>query len=215
METFTPFSAIAGGALIGLSAAILWVANGRIAGISGILGGLLAPLNADFPWRAAFVAGILLAPLLYRASGGTLPDLATPASLAVVLVAGVLVGFGTRLGSGCTSGHGVCGLARLALVLLSAVGVSALGVAIADRRKAPLLAKAFSEPLRQTVDRKLLLGAALFGVGWGLVGYCPGPALAAVALGAPMAAAFVAAMLVGMGLFTLFERRAQPTRQGG
>jgi uncharacterized membrane protein YedE/YeeE len=65
------------------------------------------------------------------------------------------------------------------------------------------------------VDRKLLLGAALFGVGWGLVGYCPGPALAAVALGAPMAAAFVAAMLVGMGLFTLFERRAQPTRQGG
>lgn len=103
----------------------------------------------------------------------------------------------------------------LALVLLSAVGVSALGVAIAGRRKTPLLAKTFSGPLRQTVDRKLLLGAALFGVGWGLVGYCPGPALAAVALGAPMAAAFVAAMLVGMGLFTLFQRRAQLTRPGG
>lgn len=102
----------------------------------------------------------------------------------------------------------------LALVLLSAVGVSALGVAVAGRRTTPLLAKAFSGPRRQTVDRKLLLGAALFGVGWGLVGYCPGPALAAVALGAPMALAFVAAMLVGMGLFTLFERRAQPTRQG-
>lgn len=102
----------------------------------------------------------------------------------------------------------------LALVLLSAVGVSALGVAVAGRRKTPLLAKAFSGPLRQTVDRNLLLGAGLFGVGWGLVGYCPGPALAALGLGAPMALAFVAAMLVGMGLFTLFERRAQPTRQG-
>jgi uncharacterized membrane protein YedE/YeeE len=130
METFTPFSAIAGGALIGLSAAILWVANGRIAGISGILGGLLAPLNADFPWRAAFVAGILLAPLLYRASGGTLPDLATPASLAVVLVAGVLVGFGTRLGSGCTSGHGVCGLARLSPRSLAATGVFMIAAAV-------------------------------------------------------------------------------------
>jgi uncharacterized membrane protein YedE/YeeE len=130
METFTPFSAIAGGAPIGLSAAILWVANGRIAGISGILGGLLAPLNADFPWRAAFVAGILLAPLLYRASGGTLPDLATPASLAVVLVAGVLVGFGTRLGSGCTSGHGVCGLARLSPRSLAATGVFMIAAAV-------------------------------------------------------------------------------------
>ena len=102
----------------------------------------------------------------------------------------------------------------LALVLISAVSVSAIGFAIAGRRKTPLLAAGFSEPLQQTVDRRLLLGAALFGVGWGLVGYCPGPALAASALGAPMALAFVAAMLVGMGLFTLFDLRAQAPWQG-
>lgn len=130
MDAFSPFSAIVGGALIGLSAAILWVANGRIAGISGILGGLLAPRNADFAWRAAFIAGILVAPLLYRASGGALPDPATPASLAVVLVAGVLVGFGTRLGSGCTSGHGVCGLARLSPRSLAATGVFMITAAV-------------------------------------------------------------------------------------
>ena len=123
MDNFTPLSAIGGGALIGLSAAILWVANGRVAGISGIVGGLIAPLNADFAWRAAFTAGILAAPLLYRAAGGALPDLAPPASLTVVIVAGVLVGLGTRLGSGCTSGHGVCGLARLSPRSLAATGV--------------------------------------------------------------------------------------------
>ena len=123
MENFTPFSAIVGGVLIGLSAAILWVANGRVAGISGIVGGLIAPLNADFAWRAAFIAGILAAPLLYRVAGGTLPDLAPPAALTVVIVAGVLVGFGTRLGSGCTSGHGVCGLARLSPRSLAATGI--------------------------------------------------------------------------------------------
>lgn len=102
----------------------------------------------------------------------------------------------------------------LALVLLSAVGVSALGVAIAGRRGAPLLAEAFSGPVRQTLDRKLLLGASLFGVGWGLVGYCPGPALAALALGAPAALAFVAAMLAGMGLYALLDLRAPRTRVG-
>ena len=100
----------------------------------------------------------------------------------------------------------------LALVLLSAVGVSALGVAIAGRRGAPLLAEAFSGPVRQTLDRKLLLGASLFGVGWGLVGYCPGPALAALALGAPAALAFVAAMLAGMGLYALLDLRAPRAR---
>lgn len=103
----------------------------------------------------------------------------------------------------------------LALVLLSAVGVSALGAALGRHRGAPLLAPTFSGPPRQTLDGRLLLGAALFGVGWGLVGYCPGPALAALALGAPTAWVFVAAMLVGMGLFGMFDGRVQPTRQGG
>ena len=113
MENFTPISAVAGGTLIGFSAAILWVATGRIAGISGIVGGMLAPLNADFAWRAAFLTGLTVAPLLYRLGGGPLPDLNSAAPFAVVVAAGLLVGFGTRLGSGCTSGHGVCGLARL------------------------------------------------------------------------------------------------------
>ena len=102
----------------------------------------------------------------------------------------------------------------LPLVLISAVSVSAIGVAVAGRRKAPLLAAGFSGPLLQTVDRRLLLGAALFGVGWGLVGYCPGPALAAATLGAPMVLAFVVAMLIGMGIFTLFDLRAQAPWRG-
>jgi uncharacterized protein len=96
MEGFTPFSAIVGGALIGLSASFLWIANGRIAGISGIVGGV---------------------------AGGLLPDLTSPAPVAVVIAAGLLVGFGTRLGSGCTSGHGVCGIARLSPRSLAATGV--------------------------------------------------------------------------------------------
>ena len=141
MENFTPVSAVAGGALIGLSTAVLWVANGRIAGISGIVGGMLAPLSA----RPAKVLAFL--------------DVAGPAWDPT-----------------------------LAFVLISAVVVTAL-------------------------DGRRLFGAALFGVGWGLVGYCPGPALAALALGAPAALAFVLAMLTGMGLFTVFDRGI-PTRAG-
>lgn len=123
MERFTPLSAVAGGTLIGLSAAILWVAHGRVAGISGIVGGMLAPLSADFAWRAAFVVGLIAAPLLYRFAGGPLLGLGSSAPLAVVVAAGLLVGFGTRLGSGCTSGHGVCGLARFSLRSLAATAV--------------------------------------------------------------------------------------------
>lgn len=117
--------------MIGLSAAILWLANGRIAGISGIVGGMLAPLSADFAWRAAFVVGLIAAPLLYRFARGPLPGLGSPAPLAVVVAAGLLVGFGTRLGSGCTSGHGVCGLARLSPRSLAATAVFLLTAAAA------------------------------------------------------------------------------------
>ncbi len=101
-----------GGVLIGLSAAILWVADGRIAGISGILGGLLRPKPGETGWRLAFLAGLLAAPLLYVAVQGA-PEVSVEAGTARLVLAGLLVGFGTRLGSGCTSGHGVCGLARL------------------------------------------------------------------------------------------------------
>lgn len=123
MENFTPIAALAGGLLIGLSAALLLVLNGRVAGISGILGGLLAPERGETAWRLAFVAGLLAAPLAYGALGGALPDVRPDASTGLLVAAGLLVGFGTRLGAGCTSGHGVCGLARLSPRSLAATGV--------------------------------------------------------------------------------------------
>jgi len=112
-NTFTPLSAAAGGLLIGIAAALLALLQGRIAGISGIVGGLLAPRAAgDTGWRLAFVGGLLLAPLLYRLVAEWQAP-AVDAGWGTLVVAGLLVGFGTRLGSGCTSGHGVCGLSRL------------------------------------------------------------------------------------------------------
>jgi hypothetical protein len=110
---FTPVSAFAGGLLIGLAAALLILLEGRIAGISGIVGGLLQPLaRGDVGWRLAFVLGLVAAPLLHRALA-QLPPSRIDADWATLVVAGLLVGFGSRLGSGCTSGHGVCGLSRL------------------------------------------------------------------------------------------------------
>ena len=109
---FTPLTALSGGLLIGLSAAVLLLFNGRIAGISGIVGGLLQRYKAgDFAWRMAFVLGLVLAPALYRVFG-ELPESQIDASSATLVLAGLLVGFGSRLGSGCTGGHGVCGLSR-------------------------------------------------------------------------------------------------------
>ena len=112
MDHFTPVSALAGGLLIGLSAALLLLANGRIAGISGILGGALRPQPGEFGWRAAFLAGLLAAAPVLTLAGVDLPDIRIDVGTPVVIAGGLLVGFGTRLGSGCTSGHGVCGIAR-------------------------------------------------------------------------------------------------------
>lgn len=113
MENFTPWSALIGGALIGLSAGFLMLANGRIAGISGILGQLLTPRAGDNGWRIAFLAGLVVAPPLVTLLGLASGEVRIDVSLPLVVLGGLLVGFGTRLGSGCTSGHGVCGLARL------------------------------------------------------------------------------------------------------
>ncbi len=113
MEHFTPGSAAIGGLLIGLSAALLWLGNGRIAGISGIIGGLWTVRPGDIGWRVAFIIGLIAAPLLYGLAGGELPRIAVSVPPLLVIAGGLLVGFGTRLGGGCTSGHGVCGLARL------------------------------------------------------------------------------------------------------
>lgn len=110
---FTPLSALGGGLLIGMSAALLLLFKGRIAGISGIVGGLLQRRKAgDFAWRVAFVLGLVLAPSLYAAFA-KLPESHIEAGPVSLVLAGLLVGFGTRIGSGCTSGHGVCGLSRL------------------------------------------------------------------------------------------------------
>lgn len=112
-SSFTPIQALSGGALIGLAAILLLVFNGRIAGISGIVGGLLGPrLTGDVAWRVAFVLGIIAAPLLYRVFA-ELPEIRIDADWPMLVLAGLLVGFGSRYGSGCTSGHGVCGISRL------------------------------------------------------------------------------------------------------
>ena len=113
-DSFTPWSARAGGLVIGLAAALFVLLNGRIAGISGILGGLLAPEKGHIAWRVAFLAGMVLAPLGWMALAA-LPDIRVEAGYPVVIVAGLLVGIGTSYGSGCTSGHGVCGLSRFSL----------------------------------------------------------------------------------------------------
>lgn len=113
MTEFTPVSALMGGALIGLAAVWFMLANGRIAGISGIVNRLLPPYG-DRLWaeRVAFVLGLVLAPTAYVAAGGSFVQ-TVPESGVVLVIAGLLVGFGTTIGSGCTSGHGVCGLPRL------------------------------------------------------------------------------------------------------
>ena len=109
--SFTPVAATAGGLLIGLATAMFLLGSGRIAGISGIVGGLLSPTRGDVSWRVLFACGLLLAPWVWRVAM-PLPDITIAANVPVIVVAGLLVGYGTRLGSGCTSGHGVCGIAR-------------------------------------------------------------------------------------------------------
>jgi uncharacterized protein len=111
-NNFTPWSALAGGIMLGLASALFILVNGRILGISGIVGGLLRPQPKDLGWRMSFLLGLLIAPVLYMLMGGSVVA-RIDAGWVTVVVAGLLVGFGTRYGSGCTSGHGVCGLSRL------------------------------------------------------------------------------------------------------
>ena len=110
--SFTPWTALAGGALIGLAASLFILFNGRIAGISGILGGLLDWPAGDIAWRVAFLLGLIAAPVAWSLFA-PLPAVRIDADTATLVAAGLLVGLGTRYGAGCTSGHGVCGLSRL------------------------------------------------------------------------------------------------------
>lgn len=124
MHNLTPLSGLLGGALIGLSASALMLLTGRIAGISGIFGGLLQSTTYDRNWRLAFIAGLIAAPLIAAfAFGIPLPKPTMPASLILIAIAGLLVGFGSRMGGGCTSGHGVCGIARLSARSLVATAI--------------------------------------------------------------------------------------------
>ncbi len=116
-NNFTPWSALAGGALIGLASAIFVLFNGRIAGISGIIGGLIRPRaihlsTSDISWRIAFIAGLIIAPLIWQLFTA-LPNMQIDSSYVTLAIAGLITGFGTRCGSGCTSGHGVCGISLL------------------------------------------------------------------------------------------------------
>jgi uncharacterized membrane protein YedE/YeeE len=129
MANFTPVSAAIGGALIGLAAALLMLLTGRIAGVSGIFAGCLDFGSSDKSWRLAFIAGLILAPLAGGLIGVPVPVPEMPVSWTVIAAAGLLVGFGSRLGSGCTSGHGICGIARLSPRSIAATGIF-MGAAI-------------------------------------------------------------------------------------
>lgn len=132
-QSFTPVSAFVGGTVIGLATALLLLLAGRIAGISGIVGGLIELRKGDIAWRAAFISGLLLAPWLWRWFG-ELPPVRIETGDALLALAGLAVGIGTRYGSGCTSGHGVCGLSRLsprsmvATLLFMAMGMAVVYV---------------------------------------------------------------------------------------
>lgn len=123
METaFTPLQSFAGGVLIGLGASLLMAALGRICGATGILSGLLPPeFSSDWQWRISFVAGAVLAPFVILAVTGERPTIAVPAGTLAIIVSGAVIGFGVTLSNGCTSGHGVCGLARFSPRSLAAV----------------------------------------------------------------------------------------------
>ncbi len=127
-NNFTPWTALAGGALIGVASAMFVLFNGRIAGITGILGGLLRPKLRDIGWRLAFIIGLILAPLVWLWFA-PLPDIQIDASNTLLAIAGLIVGIGTRYGSGCTSGHGVCGISRLSpRSMIATVAFMATGV---------------------------------------------------------------------------------------
>jgi uncharacterized membrane protein YedE/YeeE len=123
MEHFTPISAAIGGALIALAATLLMLLTGRVAGISGIFAACLPGGSGGRDWSAAFISGLILAPLSAMLVGYPVPLPQMPGNWSVIIIAGALVGFGTRLGGGCTSGHGICGMARLAVRSIVATAI--------------------------------------------------------------------------------------------
>ncbi len=130
METeFTPFASLLGGIMIGLAATLLMAFHGRVMGLTGIVSGLLPRVANDWQWRAAFLAGVIVTPLLLVALKYPIP-FASPTSLPVLIIGGIIVGFGVKLGSGCTSGHGICGIARLSPRSIAATGIFMVATAV-------------------------------------------------------------------------------------
>lgn len=130
MTEFTPYLSLFGGALIGLAAVFLMAFHGRIAGMTGILTGLLPPFSSDWAWRAAFIVGAIIAPALVLQSTGQAIGFASPVAAPWLVVGGLIVGVGVYFGSGCTSGHGVCGMARLSPRSLAATATFMVAAAI-------------------------------------------------------------------------------------
>ncbi len=130
MENFTPLSALAGGALMGLGAVVLLWLTGRIAGVSGIIAGLLPPGRGDALWRLAFLVGLVGGAAIYRTLGGPLQVLQFTMSTFVIVIGGLLVGLGAGLAGGCTSGHGICGVARASKRSLLALSVFILAAGL-------------------------------------------------------------------------------------
>lgn len=211
-EQFTPMASLAGGLLIGIASALFILLNGRIAGISGIIGGLLRPVPGDISWRMAFIGGMLLAPAVYSLFD-VLPVPQIDADFSLIVVAGLLFGIGLIL-SGMSDPSKVIGFLdiagrwnpSLAFVMGGALIVGLLAFRIARRRTVTLLGGPMRLPTLRSIDLRLVLGRAAFGVGWGLAGFCPGPALVTLAAGQQKALVFVLAMLAGMAIFEIVER---------
>jgi uncharacterized membrane protein YedE/YeeE len=120
MTDFTPIQSLLGGILIGLSAVLLMALQGRVAGMTGLLTGVIPPVASDWRWRAVFLGGAIIAPVIYLAAGGVIP-FEVPVSTGALIFGGLLVGVGVHFGNGCPSGHGICGLARFSPRSLAAV----------------------------------------------------------------------------------------------
>lgn len=212
-NAFTPLSALAGGVLIGVAAAMLVLLNGRVAGVSSIVGGLLRPVRGELGWQVAFIAGLVAAPGIWRMIAG-LPELQIDAGFGALIVAGLLFGI-SLIVSGLANPAKVLGFLdiagswdpSLAFVMVGAIGVAAVGFRMAGRRAQSLLQQPMRLPDARAVDGRLVGGSLLFGIGWGIAGICPGPAVVALGMGYLKAALFVAAMIAGMAVFEFIERR--------
>ncbi|KAG7752287.1 hypothetical protein KL911_004085 [Ogataea haglerorum] len=230
------WSNLAGGAVIGLACTAYLFLLGRVAGISGMIGRVV---SGESIWPdAAFLAGLATGPVVWSCATGDWPELSLSTPWYVLLPAGFLVGYGTRLGSGCTSGHGVMGLARLSpriglilggmanpatvrafldlagdwnpslvFVLGGALSVAFAGVRLQKRLSRPVLEKSFQLPTARQIDAPLVAGSCLFGVGWGLSGFCPGPAVLSIFVGQWPSLTFVLGLLLGMATYGM--RRGQ------